>query len=293
MDNIIEQSVCSARSIDSATCFFEDTFQSSIEIWDSLLTHQAALFAPAEIGYFAELPAWARAQIVADIGCGNGAYLHQLRMAFPAKTYHGIDSSPRLIDRARRRHALLGPSFHLGDIIHQGPELKADAIILRFIAQHLPNPRLFFECLRSYAHSTTLALVIEPNFGASRAFPDLCLFSDLVRKYEDCCHTMGNARSVVDGNTPFSAICGNSWQVTGIEPLVSRHERSTWNALDLERVFVGWIAALEMSGAVQYDFPAVKREVREWMLVIGKRAEIVLNIVSLRPQLDTQCTTGP
>ena len=56
VDNIIEQSVCSARSIDSATCFFEDTFQSSIEIWDSLLTHQAALFAPAEIGYFAVYP---------------------------------------------------------------------------------------------------------------------------------------------------------------------------------------------------------------------------------------------
>ena len=283
MDIVFNEPNRTNRSIDASKCFLDESFQTSTDIWDSLLTHQAALFAPAEICYLAANPAWAEARTVADIGCGNGEYLHLLQKAFPRKTYNGIDNAPLLIERARRRHDMFGSRFHLGDIIEQGPEIKSDAIILRFMVQHLPNPRLFFNSLRKYAHSTTLALVIEPNFAASKVLPDLHLFSDLVTRYEDRCRAMGNARSVTDGNTPFSAICGHSWQVTGIERLASRHERSSWNALDLERVFVGWIDALEVSGAVSYDFPAVRCELADWLSATGESAEIVLNIVSLKP----------
>jgi 2-polyprenyl-3-methyl-5-hydroxy-6-metoxy-1,4-benzoquinol methylase len=270
-----------------AQSFMQDQFSTAIRVWDSLLTQQVALFAPSEIDHLSSLSSWQSARTVIDIGCGNGDYVAALQRAFPWPKFHGIDSSPGLIEIARQRHHINGITFHTGDVTRQSPNLIADAIILRFVVQHLADPAAFFEHLRRHAHDRTMVVIIEPNFAKSSACPALARFSNLVARYEETCRARCNARTAVGDDQLLQSLYGGSWTLADTSTVVSRHQRAVWSEQDLSGVFEGWISSLETSGAVDANYGAVRSELAEWMACSGQSADIALTVRTLRPALRT------
>jgi trans-aconitate methyltransferase len=263
--------------------FMDSSFRSSAESWDKLLTHQVSLFSASEMSYLATLPEWVTSRKVADVGCGNGDYLDRLLGAFPYKSYVGIDSSPQLIDIARERHAGSKTDYYIADIIHEAPDLEFDAIVLRFVVQHLPDALGFFKSLRRLCHAQSMVVIFEPSPSECSAAPELAKLGELVRRYDEQCRALGSTRARIHEPGRFKLICGDEWKVTREHAILSRHERATWIGSDLAQVFNGWITALERSEAVACDFGAVRTEVADWINSTGNSVDMVLNAWVLRP----------
>ncbi len=87
------------------------------------------------------LPAGAR--VAADLGCGTGVLLGRLRERAPRVI--GVDSSPRMLERARGAFARRGEggvSLRIGDLEHLPlRDGEADFAVMSLALHHLPSPR--------------------------------------------------------------------------------------------------------------------------------------------------------
>jgi trans-aconitate 2-methyltransferase len=73
----------------------------------------------------------------ADIGCGPGNSTEVLRYRFPHAHIVGVDSSPDMIDAARKR--LPGIAFEVADIRQWRPEQPLDVILANAVLQWIPG----------------------------------------------------------------------------------------------------------------------------------------------------------
>ena len=80
--------------------------------------------------------------LIYDLGCGPGASTRELRRRFPQAEVIGVDSSPRMLDEARRR--LPGVTFLEADIAHWIPERRPDLIFADSALQWVPEHETLF-----------------------------------------------------------------------------------------------------------------------------------------------------
>lgn len=74
---------------------------------------------------------------VADLGCGPGYVLEQLKAAMPGREVFGLDADEDLLGEARTA----GAPLVAGDIRHIPlRDASLDAALLRYVVQHLPEP---------------------------------------------------------------------------------------------------------------------------------------------------------
>ena len=84
--------------------------------------------------------------VVVDLGCGPGNSTELLIQRFPRASILGIDSSPAMVDAARKR--LPQHRFEQADLAEWRPEVPPDLIFANAVLQWLPNhpvllPQLF------------------------------------------------------------------------------------------------------------------------------------------------------
>lgn len=93
-------------------------------------------------------PGWERlsaylapALSVLDVGCGNGRFGVYLAQKFGgAVRYHGMDSSPALLDRAREALAGIEAQLEQRDIVENPPDTGAyDLVVLFGVLHHVPG----------------------------------------------------------------------------------------------------------------------------------------------------------
>jgi SAM-dependent methyltransferase len=77
-----------------------------------------------------------------DVGCGDGAMLDELRRHFPRASFTGVDLSPEVVARNRRRRP--GIAFDVLDIAESALDRRFDAILCSEVVEHLEDrPRVF------------------------------------------------------------------------------------------------------------------------------------------------------
>jgi trans-aconitate 2-methyltransferase len=80
---------------------------------------------------------------VADLGCGPGTLTAELARRWPGAVVHGVDSSPEMIEAARRgaraRSSGLAPSFELADVRDWKPGTAVDVLISNAVLQWVPG----------------------------------------------------------------------------------------------------------------------------------------------------------
>jgi len=85
---------------------------------------------------------------IAEVGCGSGAVLAELRRAYPDAELAGFDIAPGA-EEHWRRHADYHIRFTLGDFLES--EDRFDVILLLDVIEHLENPFDFLCRIRSRA----------------------------------------------------------------------------------------------------------------------------------------------
>jgi SAM-dependent methyltransferase len=86
-----------------------------------------------------EVPDWAGASRVADLGCGTGRTAAWLRAAGTAGAIDGVDMTPEMLQRARERGA--HDSLTEADVRATGlPGGVYDLVISSLVDEHLPDP---------------------------------------------------------------------------------------------------------------------------------------------------------
>jgi trans-aconitate 2-methyltransferase len=106
--------------------------------WDP---HQYLRFAAERARPFEDLVARVAdltPETIVDLGCGPGNMTATLLERFPGAFIHGIDSSPEMIEIARRR-AGARLSFTVGDIRSWRPGTPVDLIVCNAVLQWVPD----------------------------------------------------------------------------------------------------------------------------------------------------------
>ena len=87
----------------------------------------------------------AHVETVADIGCGPGNSTEVLRERYPTARVIGLDSSPDMIQAARRR--LPDTTFEVADIRQWRPKEPLDVILANAVFQWIPDHETLFPTL--------------------------------------------------------------------------------------------------------------------------------------------------
>lgn len=97
-----------------------------------------------------------------DLGCGPGNSTELVAARFPQARVEGLDSSPDMIEKARRR--LPGLNFEHGDLSAWAPEAAYDLIFANAVLQWLPDhAELFPRLARALRPGGVLAVQMPNN----------------------------------------------------------------------------------------------------------------------------------
>lgn len=145
--------------------------ESSVSLRDRLMTVQAEMTLPFELGSYYRSPTWHNAVTVLDVGTGNGAYLRGLAAVFPNKHYVGIDVSEDVLELAAEAR-----SRSVADIEYESSNLfdfsgSFDFVILRAVLQHLEKPRAALDHCLTLVNRNGALLVADSPFEPPFCWP--------------------------------------------------------------------------------------------------------------------------
>jgi SAM-dependent methyltransferase len=230
--------------------------------WDALLAHQVDVVFPQELELLLTLPAWQGARRVLDAGCGNGYYLSRVRDFFPNKEYAGVDISPELIARARRRYSGIG--FAVSDLADHRPKERYDIVIMRFLVQHLKDFGQALGAADRLLDRDGRLLIIESDLANSAHRPDLTLFTRMLYAFADASFATGavKQRLLADPAT-LIAHTNPAWQVEEQRAVTSPH-LGPFGGTKLLTIYLLWVDLCESSAMFDFEFGAVRDELHDW-----------------------------
>lgn len=166
---------------------------------------------------------------VVDLGCGPENLTRLLAERWPTAAVEGIDSSPDMIDRARRD--VPGVTFALGDIRAFAPAAPVDVVVANAALQWVPGHlALVPTLLAAVAPGGTFAFQVPANFDE----PSHTLRAALAAEPRFAPHLAGiaepashPARAYLDALAPHAARV-DAWETTYLHVLPGADAVFTW-----------------------------------------------------------------
>jgi SAM-dependent methyltransferase len=251
-------------------------------LWPRLMRAQVELAFAAEVPFFCGCSDWRLARRVLDLGCGTGEYLSSLRACFPDKLYTGIECDPLYAGLARQQlSADEGGATPVrivtGDLFSASGEF--DALVVRLVAQHLPEPERIFEVARRLLSPTGTLVVVE-SVDAERCFiPAIPEIEDIFRKFRAARRTAGcdrdAGRLLVERARSHGFRLHNEMTVRAATTPNDRH------ALFVD-TYATVFGILRLNYGVEADFAAAERALHAWRDTPGAYAHIGVQLACYR-----------
>ena len=146
---------------------------------------------------------------IVDLGCGPGQLSEVLRTRWPDADITGVDSSPEMIERARRDDIEPRTTYELADIATWQPARPVDLIVSNAAFQWVPEQLDVIPRLRDYvAPGGTFAFQVPNNFGepSHGRLRELAQDSRFVEHLGDIDGVRG-----VDPQTYLELLAGDEW----------------------------------------------------------------------------------
>lgn len=248
--------------------------------WDDLLRMQVDLLLPQELDFYFASKDWQDAADILDAGCGNGYYLSRLHSFFARKRFHGVDISPQLVEIASRRPAVPGLSFAEGDFFALGGGARYDAVLMRFIVQHLRGfPAILAKAGEVLRPGGSL-IIIEPDLANSGNYPPIPHFDEALALYNESAAGEHRLRGQLDA-LPGLVASIPGWELSA-DLRATSPRTGPFAGTNLQRVYMGWIDLWEQSGMFAYAFDKARHAVEEWSERSSTFSRIGLRFLSLR-----------
>jgi SAM-dependent methyltransferase len=252
----------------------------SLAIWHDVLTLQVDLFLTEEIAALRASAAWRNAKNVLEAGCGNGRYLAALAWAFPDKTYLGIDRSEGLIALAEAEHAGVRTGFAVGDFLATAGAGSFDAVVMRFVVQHLSDLPAVLRRAATYLKPGGTVFIIEPDVQNSANTPPTPAFDAMLREYAALAAERGRLRVQLQA-LPALIADQAGWTVERDRPLTVT-SRGPFVASELLRLYEAWTGLCEHQGSFDFDFAKVRAELERWSQLDASRSRIGLRLLEAK-----------
>jgi SAM-dependent methyltransferase len=262
----------------------DTTSTASLGIWHEVLTLQVELFLPHEVASLARSPAWRQAASVVEAGCGNGDYLAGLHRFFPGKRYLGLDVSGGLVGLANARHGSPGLAFAVSDFLADRPAGHCDALVMRFIIQHLSSlPEVLAQAACHLKPGGSL-FVIEPDLAECANMPQTPVFEGMLAEHARHSVARGRLRALI-GDLPGLIGATPDWGVERDDKLTVQAS-GPFTGGKLLRLYLAWVGLCETQGLFAYDFAAVRRELDDWGRSPASFSRIGLRMIEARYRPD-------
>jgi ubiquinone/menaquinone biosynthesis C-methylase UbiE len=265
--------VKSDRMLDTSTA-------RSLSLWHEVLTLQVDLFRKAEVAALRSSTAWQRSRTVLEAGCGNGRYLAAVARAFDDKRYVGIDSSEGLVAIANETHACERARFGVADFLKTVGSATFDAVVMRFVVQHLSDLGTILTQAASYLKPGGSLFIIEPDVANSANTPATPAFDAMLREYAVHAAERGALRGQL-GALPGLIAAEAGWSVTADHAIAIEND-GPFAGTDLFRLYQGWTGLCEHQAAFEFDFAAVRVELDRWAQLKSGHSRIGLRLIEAR-----------
>lgn len=164
------------------------TFSTSIKAEMKRLDAQIDLFWQKERIFYQKFDLGNHLHII-DLGCGTGHLIHKLSLEFPLSKFTGLEQDPLLAKAALSR---LQDNSSVVQIINSSIERfdpqaeKFDIAILRLVLEHVPDPLLVLNKIRSILKPEGRIIVIDNDFEYHLStFPQIEELKDLYKAYRE------------------------------------------------------------------------------------------------------------
>lgn len=225
-------------------------------LWSALLKGQIDLVWDTELDWLQGQPTWIQSQNILEFGSGNGAYLHKLACEFPQKTFRGVEKLSSSLDLALNEYQQSNLSFQLGDVTAFNPELvdSSDALLFRFILQHLENPLSALENVSKYLSKGGHIFITDAFDKASKSFPPIQSVKNALKdvvSYQEKTAGKGNREATLDllkhlqtASSPLAEIYEVSFSNLDTEGNLLYENRRAEGALARKRYFNHYLLLL-------------------------------------------------
>ena len=252
--------------------------------WDDLLTLQTDLFFQHELDGFRANADWLRAASVLDVGCGNGYYISRLAACFPERRYTGLDTSPALIANAKARPEARTISFMAGDYFAYEPNGLYDAILMRFVVQHLTDMAAILRKTTTLLSVDGSLFIIEPDLTHSTNLPATPLFMDMLSAYDAAAAAKGRIRAQLS-RLPSLVQRQSGWEVASDRRL-SVPNAGPFSGKPLASLFAKWIDLCEHAAQLPCAYDAIRKEIEDWGRRADSFSQVCLRLVQLKHVVD-------
>jgi ubiquinone/menaquinone biosynthesis C-methylase UbiE/acyl carrier protein len=164
------------------------TFSTGIKAEMKRLDSQIDLFWEKERIYYEKFNMGNHLHII-DLGCGTGHLIHKLSLEYPLSKFTGVEQDPLLVQAAIGR---LQNNSSVVQIINSSIEQfdsqseKFDIAILRLVLEHVPDPLLVLNKIRSVLKPEGRIIVIDNDFEYHLStFPQIEELKDLYKAYRE------------------------------------------------------------------------------------------------------------
>ncbi|MAU80465.1 MAG: trans-aconitate methyltransferase [Gordonia sp.] len=104
---------------------------------------------------------------IVDLGCGPGHLTRHLRALWPESQILGIDSSPRMIEKAFRENTDPHANYDIADAADWSPNQPVDLIVSNAMFQWLPDPMAVIDRLLGHLNDGGVFAVQVPDNTSS------------------------------------------------------------------------------------------------------------------------------
>lgn len=164
------------------------TFSTSIKAEMKRLDSQIDLFWQKERIFYEKFNMGNHLHII-DLGCGTGHLIHKLSLEYPLSKFTGVEQDSLLVQAAISR---LQNNSSVVQIINSSIEQfdpqseKFDIAILRLVLEHVPDPLLVLNKIRSILKPDSRIIVIDNDFEYHLStFPHIEELKDLYKAYRE------------------------------------------------------------------------------------------------------------
>ena len=155
----------------------ECTDSAATRLLDEVYCTQVEYFFPVEVELYVRCSRWMSAGRVLDVGTGNGCFIERMARAFNNKSYIAVEIAPEQLSIARERSQ--GTVGFL-DCSAETVGGTYDAILMRFVAQHLTDVAGALRHLRTCLRPGGIVYITEGIPERVRFVPRMSAFEALL-----------------------------------------------------------------------------------------------------------------